>query len=127
MRPRSLSNASLLMLAVVGGAAIWALSPRLIGFAEPWDSDSMYYLLALAVLGSLLGALARGYGSLLVIAFGVLLGQVLHVLSFGQIGALWMLGLVLLVAYLPPVLLAAAVSLAIRRRGWRRPKDGPAG
>ncbi len=35
--------------------SIWALSPTLIGYAEPWDSDWPFYLLAAVGTGAVLG------------------------------------------------------------------------
>ena len=42
-------------LSAAGGAAIWALSPAIVGKPEPWDAESLYYVLALLAVGLLLG------------------------------------------------------------------------
>lgn len=46
-----------LFFAVLLSAAVWALSPWLTGHAEPWDDDSLYYVVALFVSGVVSGLL----------------------------------------------------------------------
>lgn len=109
-----------LVLSIAGGAAIWALSPAMTGHAEPWDSGSLYYVTALALLGLALGALSARALVILLIALGAWLGQVLYIVLFLPLGPLFVAGLVILAAYLVLPVIGAAVSVLIRRSLARR-------
>lgn len=109
-----------LALSIAGGAAIWALSPAMTGHAEPWDSGSLYYVAALALLGLALGAMSTRPLAILLIALGAWLGQVLHIVLFLPLGPLFVAGLVILAAYLVLPASGAAVSVLTRRSLARR-------
>lgn len=92
-RPKALL---LLALGFLSGVAIWLLSHRLTGKAEPWDADASIWLLswiAVAVLGGLVGhvrgvCLPVGYalGQMLVTSRSVFIGE------FGALGWLFIGG-----------------------------------
>lgn len=109
-----------LALSIAGGAAIWALSPAMTGQAEPWDSGSLYYVTALALLGLALGAMSARPLVILLIALGAWLGQVLYIVLFLPLGPLFVAGLVILAAYLVLPVIGAAVSVLTRRSLARR-------
>jgi hypothetical protein len=109
-----------LVLSIAGGAAIWALSPAMTGHAEPWDSGSLYYVTALALLGLALGALSTRPRAILLIPMGAWLGQVLYIVLFLPLGPLFVAGLVILAAYLVLPLIGAAASVLTRRVLARR-------
>ena len=69
-----------IILAAIGGALVWGLSPRLTGELEPWDSTSGYYGLGIAVASALGGLLAGRRLWLPII--GTYLGQVIYCLLF---------------------------------------------
>lgn len=73
-----------LTLSAVAGAAIWALAPALTGHTEPWDSDGLYYPLALFAAGILLGSI--GPRAIWAHAVGIVLGQLLYMLFFCRSG-----------------------------------------
>jgi hypothetical protein len=109
-----------LVLSIAGGAAIWALSPAMTGYAEPWDSGSLYYVIALTLLGLALGALSTRPRAILLIPMGAWLGQVLYIVLFLPLGPLFVAGLVILAAYLVLPLIGAAASVLTRRVLARR-------
>lgn len=109
-----------LVLSIAGGAAIWALSPAMTGHAEPWDSGSLYYVIALTLLGLALGALSTRPRAILLIPMGAWLGQVLYIVLFLPLGPLFVAGLVILAAYLVLPLIGAAASVLTRRVLARR-------
>ena len=97
------------VLAILLGAIIWALSPSVTGYAEPWDSQSPYYLLSLLMSGLVVGLVGpRRYFWLWPI--GIVVGQVVAILClsltqpFGGVSFFFPIGLFAL-------LLASIVSL----------------
>ena len=98
-----------MFIAAVLGALVWALSPWFTGHREPWDSESVYYLVGLAMAGALAGWLApRPWWAHYL---GALVGQALYQVFFLKVGPLFDLGLVLLAGYgLVFVAAAAAVG-----------------
>jgi len=79
------------------GALIWALSPSITGYTEPWDAKSAYYYVALFVAGTLVAI--PGKRPLWAVYVGVILGQFLYVLFFLSFGPLLPVGIVFLAAY----------------------------
>jgi len=73
-------QAASLILAAIGGALVWGLSPLLTGELEPWDSRSGYYGIGIAVASALSGLLAGRQLWLPII--GTYLGQVIYCLLF---------------------------------------------
>jgi|SRR3954447_24444785 hypothetical protein len=118
------------VIAVIAGALIWALSPRVTGADEPWDAEGIYYMGALAVVGFGIGRLtanepavarasqATARGDLrhfLVIYSGVFIGQLMYALIFLPTGPLIVLGVGFLAAYSAVAAVGAAVATQFRR------------
>jgi hypothetical protein len=93
----------IVIVASVLGAAIWALSPWLTGYAEPWDANAAYYPFSLFGAGVLLGLTLPG--DLPFHYLGAYLGQLAFMLAFLEVGPLIGLGLIFLGAYTLVVLL----------------------
>jgi hypothetical protein len=101
-----------LFLAVGLGAAIWAVSPVVAGFAEPWDADSLYYFVSLFVAGAIVGLLCPRH---IWSAFsGIVVGQLIYLLLFLPSGPLLPLGLVFLLGYGLLSLLGAVLASRFR-------------
>ena len=64
------------------------------GRNEPWDADSPYYFVALAVAGAVSGAVVPKH--LWANYVGAVLGQAAYELAFLKLGPLFILGLVFL-------------------------------
>jgi hypothetical protein len=92
---------------------IWALSMPLTGKTEPWDAESPYYFVALAVAGGVSGAIVRRH--LWAHYLGAVLGQVAYELAFLKLGPLFMLGLVFLAGYSLIFLASAALVASFKR------------
>ena len=101
-----------LCIAGLSGAAIWILSPLVTGHKEPWDADSLYYVVSLLVAGVLLGAW-RGR-PIWHHAVGIFLGQLLYLLVFLSAGPLIIVGAVFLAGYSLLCLVGAAVGSILR-------------
>lgn len=102
-----------LTLSAVAGAAIWALSPVFTGHAEPWDSDGLYYPLALFAAGIVLGSI--GPRAIWAHAVGVVLGQLLYMVIFLPLGPLLLVGIVFLAGYSVLTLGGAGLGVAFRK------------
>lgn len=101
-------------LSAVLGAAIWAFSRTVTGRAEPWDANSAYYPVALAIAGLVAGLLPpprvwRAYA-------GVIAGQALYMAIASGGGGLFVLGVLLVPVYSLPFLAAIALLAWARRR-----------
>lgn len=72
------------------GALIWFASPYLTGEAEPWDSETFYYIGSLFIGGIILGL----YNSekIWAYAIGIFLGQLIYSLLFLPLGPLILIG-----------------------------------
>jgi len=95
-------------------ALVWALSPLLTGFREPWDAPMPYYIAALVVAGAISGALLPK--PIWAHYLGAVTGQILFELLFLRVGPLLLLGVVFLLAYSLVFVLAAAATGFVRRR-----------
>ena len=114
------SAKSAFVVSAIAAAMIWAFSSLVTGKTEPWDAPGAYYLVALAVAGAISGAivpghLSRHYG-------GAIAGQAVYELLFLKMGALFVLGLVLLAAYSTIFLAAAALVARLRNRSRATPE-----
>lgn len=103
------------------GALIWALSPTITGYTEPWDAKSAYYFVALFIAGAL--AAIPNKQPLWAIYVGILLGQFLFTLFFLSFGPLLPVGIVFLAAYSLLSLLAAATIRLIFSYSRNRDKE----
>ena len=110
------------LVSAAAGALVWALSPWLTGYVEPWDADGLFYVGALIVGGSVAGAITPR--PLWALYLGALIGQLGYELIFLRLGPLFFLGAAFLVGYSVIFLAAAALAGAIRRRLVSRPTDG---
>ncbi len=103
-----------LAVAAALGASVWALSPWLVGHREPWDADGPFYVIALALAGLVAGSIAPR--PLWAHYLGAFLGQLAYELIFLRIGALFLLGALLLLGYSAVFMLAAAAAGVVRSR-----------
>lgn len=103
------------------GALIWALSVPLTGKAEPWDAESPYYFVALALAGAVSGAIVPRH--LWAHYLGAVLGQTAYELAFLKLGPLFPLGLVFLAGY-SLIFLASGALVASFRSGSFHFRDG---
>jgi hypothetical protein len=107
-----------IFLAAALSAVIWALSIPLTGKAEPWDAESPYYFVALALAGIISGLVVPKH--LWAHYVGAVIGQVTYELAFLKLGPLFVLGLLFLGLYSLIFFGAAAIASSFR-------KDRPAG
>jgi hypothetical protein len=105
------------LLSTMAGVLIWALSPIVAGTKEPWDSNGLYYPLALLMAGLILGATRP---RLFWIHYpGILFGQCIWGYFFLPSGPLWVFGMGFLVVYSALCFLGAAVGAGMRRLARR--------
>ena len=99
-------------------AAVWVLSPWLVGQREHWDADGQFYALALAASGFLAGLLTPrpAWAHYL----GSVLGQAAYEALFLSIGPLFIFGLAVLLAHSGIFVVAAAVAGYARTRLFPR-------
>jgi hypothetical protein len=98
------------------GAAVWALSPKIVGAVEPWDGPFWYYPTALFVAG-MLGAVPWPLRPGLALV-GVAVGQLVYAMSLPVVGAsFWMVGLVVGAVYLLFVMAGTGTTYAVY--AWR--------
>ena len=110
-----LRNRALLATAVSAalGAVIWALSIPITGKIEPWDAESPYYFVALAIAGAISGVIVPK--RLWAHYVGAVLGQVAYGLAFLKLGPLFIVGLVFLAGYSLIFVAAAAIAASSRK------------
>ena len=77
--------------------AVWALSPFLTGYQEPWDAPGIYYYVALFLAGALSGLIAAK--PLWAHYAGGIVGQLLYALVFLPVGPLAVVGLLFLAVW----------------------------
>ena len=77
------------------GFAVWALSPLMTGYQEPWDAPGAYFYVALLVAGVVSGFIA--VKPLWAHYVGGIFGQFLYGLLFLTVGPLAAVGLLFLV------------------------------
>lgn len=84
------------LIASVAGFAIWALSPWLTGYNEPWDAPGVYYYVALLLAGAVSGFITAKPPHRQVWAqyAGGVFGQLLYGLVFLPMGPLAAVGLI---------------------------------
>jgi hypothetical protein len=109
-----------LSVSAVASALVWALAPLLVGHHEPWDSDGYFYVLSLAVSGSLAGLLAPR--PLWAHYAGAFVGQLGYELLFLRVGPLFFLGAAFLLGYSLIFVAAAALAGHLLARA-RAPSD----
>jgi len=109
-------------VAAVLGAAVWALSPWIVGQQEPWDAGGPYYLFALVVAGFASGLLAPRpvWGHYV----GAVVGQLGYEVLFLRVGPLFVLGVAFLLGFSVVFLVAAALTGFLRVRLSSRPLRG---
>lgn len=104
------------------GALIWALSPTITGQAEPWDSESAYYFIALFLAGAL--AALPGKRPVWAIYVGIILGQLLFILIFLPLGPLLSIGLIFMAVYSLLSLLAVVIIRQVLSYPSKPDKEG---
>lgn len=103
-----------LLVAAAAAFAIWALSPWITGYQEPWDGPGSYYFFALLCAGAVSGfATAKPLWAHYV---GSLFGQLLYGFLFLPIGPLAAVGLLFLVVWSVTFLVGAYIALLVRTR-----------
>lgn len=86
-----------LLLSALLGAAIWAATPWLTSSREPWDAGNFFYYTALLIAGLIAGWLRPK--PLWAHYLGAIIGQLAYALIFLRVGALVIIGAVLLLYY----------------------------
>ena len=99
-------------VAAVLGAAIWAISPAVLGVVEPWDAESPYYYVSLFVAGVLVGLVVPRH--VWVVLIGVVAGQLVYMLAVLPKGPMLPLGVVFLFGYGVLALVGAFLSAKLR-------------
>ena len=110
--PRS----SLLAFFVASASAfiVWALSPWLTGFSEPWDAPGIYYPVALFLAGTASGVIT---GKPLWAHYtGGVFGQFFYEILFLPMGPLAVVGLLFMVVWSLLFLLGACLGALMRSR-----------
>ena len=102
------------LIASAAAFAVWALSPWLTGFQEPWDAPGVYYYAALFVTGTVSGFIA--VKPLWACYLGSIFGQFLYGLLFLTLGPLAAVGLVFLVLW--SVIFLGGAHLGSRLRSY---------
>jgi hypothetical protein len=98
--------------------AVWALSPWLTGYNEPWDAPGIYYYVALLAAGAVSGLLT---GKPLWAQYvGSIFGQLLYGLLFLPLGPLAAAGLLFLVLWSLIFLAGAYIGARMRTRAMGR-------
>lgn len=100
-------------MSFAAGAVIWALSRPITGKVEPWDANSAYYYVALALAGFGCAAAIRAPKRFHYV--GAVTGQVLYMLLFLRGGGLMPLGIIVLFVYTLVFLAGAAAGARLRR------------
>ena len=90
------------------GGIIWAASPMISGFIEPWDADSPYYFVSLAGSGLVLGVWSPV--KIWVHYLGAMLGQLAYLLVFIDASPFFLLGVLFLMGYTFLVLIGAFIG-----------------
>ena len=94
------------------------------GRNEPWDADSPYYFVALAVAGAVSGAVVPKH--LWAHYVGAVLGQAAYELAFLKLGPLFILGLVFLAGYGVIFVVSAAFVALLRKAATSASTDSSA-
>ena len=101
-----------MIVGLVLGALIWALSPALTGFREPWDGSLAYYfggLFLAGVISTVPSPRQWWRGPL-----GVYLGQYIFILiAHGGLGNLWPMSLLLGVVFSIPAWIGSGIVLGL--------------
>jgi hypothetical protein len=101
-----------MLVSLVAGAAVWALSPWLAGQREPWDAGGFYYIIALLVAGAIAGFVSPR--PLWAHYLGGLIGQVGYAILFVDVSPLFVVGVIFLLAYTLIFLVGAAIAGQLR-------------
>ena len=92
-----LSSLNAFLVASASTFAVWALSPWLTGYQEPWDASGVYYYGALFLAGAVSGFIA--VKPLWAHYVGSIFGQFLYGLLFLRMGPLAAVGFLFLVLW----------------------------
>ncbi len=102
------------LLAAAGlGALIWVMSPAISGAVEPWDAESPYYFVSLFIAGVLGGVFVPR--KIWAAYAGIVLGQLIYMVVFLEIGPLMVLGIAFLIGYGLVSLLGAFLGSRLKR------------
>ena len=93
---------------------VWALSPLLTGFKEPWDASGIYYSISLLLAGVVSGVIIAN--SLLAHYVGSIFGQLLYAIVFLPIEPLGIVGLFFVVIWSLLFLVGSYIGLLVRTR-----------
>ncbi|WP_445621402.1 hypothetical protein ACUN8C_06275 [Kushneria sp. Sum13] len=97
-------------VAMTTGAAIWALSPLMSGYTEPWDGG-LYYSVALVLAGAVSALVTSG--PLSALHAGCLTGQILFAMTLLPIEPLFVVGIGFLLAWSLLFLASAWLCLVV--------------
>ncbi len=128
MKPRYWKIGRVGLAGLACGAGVWALSVRITGMREPFDSPGPYYIVAIFVAGILAALPAPRYWWAAVV--GIFLGE--HLYAFVMLPETrdWQLfGIIMGLAILTwlPALLGALTTYLVDRFIIRRRRDRAAG
>lgn len=109
-----------LAIALVAGVVLWLAASLITGQREPWDSSAYWWLIYPASITAC-GYLGYRYPerpvrSSIVLFAGQFLGMVLR---NGEIGNLWLLGMLLFAIIAIPGMLAARIAARVARKVTR--------
>jgi hypothetical protein len=111
MKPRAWLT---VLVSTASAGSVWALSPLLTGHREPWDTDGINYVVALAVAGFVAASIVPR--PLWAHYLGALVGQLGYALLFLPAGPFTVLGAAFLLGYSLIFLAAAALAAFARTR-----------
>ena len=112
MNARSVGRSlAVVVSTAAAGALVWIASPYLTGEREPWDSNSAWYLAALAAIGLAAAIFTRRPFAAYA---GTFAGQALYLLYGTRRGPLTVLGLFFVAAYSLLTLSIAALPTVFR-------------
>lgn len=103
-----------LLIAMLAGAALWALSPLATGHAEPWDAGGVYYIAVLLAAGLATSLIVPK--PLWALYLGSVLGQALYMLLLLPPSPLMAVGLAFLLLWSLLFLSGAYVGSRLRTR-----------
>ena len=99
-------------VAAIAAGLVWAVSPWISGYREPWDAGGYFYILALLLAGAIAGLISPR--PLWAHYVGAVIGQLCYELIFLRVGALVILGAAFLLGYSVVFLLGAYAGGQLR-------------
>lgn len=122
--PLAVKDTSIIFIfSFIAGMFIWALSPEIARHTEPWDSETLYYPLALLLAGLISGYLwPRKFR---MHYLGIVSGQLAYMLIFISLDPLMIVGVGFLAVYSLLSLAGVMGGVRIRRLNNKPAKQSP--